>query len=345
MALPLNAISINYNDRLEWILEFQFTYKKPSDAHPPGIQCCKIGFGTPGPAVANEVFCVETFLPHIPSALLLTEFIEFNAAAKATTGEQGQIRYVRTQDWILVQLNLSYTRASLADTTYQAYVDLFSCVQSQGFPYFARMWNYLADINQGDGDAEAYKQFCSGRARAFTHMGMGAAQYPAASALGRHTHGLQVYALATITPCTHVENPVQTSAYHYPREYGPASPSFARATLAGQNSEILFISGTASILNAQSCFLGDLVKQAELSCQNILRVMQQAQQISQCSYQLQLAKVYLRNAHDYPLAASIVKALLGPNCQTVWLQADICRTELLIEIEGIGVRDEGPALG
>lgn len=326
-------------------MDLRFTYKKPSDAHPPGTQCCQIGFGTSAPAVANQLFSIETCLPQIANAPFLAEFIEFDASVGATTGEQGQIRYLRTQDWILAQLNLSYTCTTLADTTHQAYVDLFSCVKSLGFPHFVRMWNYLADINQGDGDAEAYKQFCAGRARAFSKLGIGAAQYPAASALGRHTDGLQVYALATTAPCIHVENPVQTSAYHYPREYGPASPSFARATMVGNNNETLFISGTASILNAQSCFPGDVIEQTQLSCQNILRVMQQAQQLSQCAYQLQMAKVYLRHPHDYPLAAPVVEQILGPNCCTVWLQADICRAELLIEIEGIALRAEGLALG
>ena len=46
---------------------------------------------------------------------------------------------------------------------------------------------------------------------------------------------------------TPVENPRQVSAYRYPREYGPQSPTFARALLPPSPRVPLLLSGTASI--------------------------------------------------------------------------------------------------
>ena len=61
----------------------------------------------------------------------------------------------------------------------------------------------------------------------------------------------------------------------------------------------LFISGTASILNAESYHLGDVLKQAQLSCQNLQRVMEQAQRTNWGTFRLQPAKIYLRHGADH----------------------------------------------
>ena len=87
-------------------------------------------------------------------------------------------------------------------------------------------------INEGEGDAERYRQFCVGRA-----LGLGSPKeqaLPAATAIGRQqqTHQLQVFWVAARAGGTAIENPRQVSAYHYPREHGPVSPSFSRAMVA-----------------------------------------------------------------------------------------------------------------
>lgn len=46
-------------------------------------------------------------------------------------------------------------------------------------------------------------------------------------------------------------------------------------------------------------------------------------------------KVYLREAGDLPVVRERLTALLGqPGAEAVYLQADICRPELLMEVEG-----------
>jgi chorismate lyase / 3-hydroxybenzoate synthase len=326
-------------------LEFQFTYKTPQDPNPAGTGACQIVFGACTRAHNETVFSIHTELPLVPSAGLVadttSEYIEANTSAmRCQSGVIGTARFFHTDSWALVEINShAHTAAGdLADITYEAYLQLFACFKQLGFGHVVRMWNYLGDINKGAGDNETYKQFCYGRQRAFSELAIASAQFPAASALGRRSGGLQVYALATRAPCVHIENPVQTSAYYYPREFGPASPSFARATLAGEGAHTLFISGTASILNAQSHYSGDVVKQARLSCENVQRVMAQAQQSVGAPFVLRLVKVYVRYAQDRAEVETLLQQLLGAQCAFLWLQADICRAELLIEIEGIAVR-------
>ncbi|HEY6527489.1 MAG TPA: hypothetical protein VIZ65_02260 [Cellvibrionaceae bacterium] len=326
-------------------MEFQFTYKSPQRPNPADTCACQIVFGSYPRAHSEIAFRIHAELPLVPPADLFTEntieYIEANTPAPVCrSGEIGKARFFHTDSWALVELNSRADTAAgaLADITYDAYLNLFACFKQLGFDHVVRMWNYLADINQGEGDNEAYKQFCYGRQRAFAELAIASAQFPAASALGRKFGGLQVYALATRAPCVHIENPVQTSAYYYPREFGPASPSFARATLAGNGLHTLFISGTASILNAQSHYPGDVFKQAQLSCQNIQRVIAQARQREGTPFTLRLAKVYVRYVEDRAKVEILLQQLLGEQCAFLWLRADICRAELLIEIEGIADR-------
>ena len=97
---------------------------------------------------------------------------------------------------------------------------------------------------------ERYRQFNIGRQDAFLDSHRGATgNVPAASAIGLAGGPLSVAFLAGATPALAVENPRQVSAYLYPADYGPRSPTFSRAvraTLSGQ--EALFVSGTASIV-------------------------------------------------------------------------------------------------
>ena len=110
-----------------------------------------------------------------------------------------------------------------------AYANLSVFVRTRGFPHLLRSWNYLDAITEGEGDAERYRRFCVGRAAGLGEVQIGT--LPAATAIGRcdGVRTLQVYWLAARRPGTPVENPRQVSAYRYPRQYGPQSPSFARA--------------------------------------------------------------------------------------------------------------------
>jgi len=319
------------------MLELHVSYTSSEEPCPGQAAVCLIRFGTPEPAADRALFCIDTHLPAVPADAALAEQIRFAEGALLSGGTDGAVSYLHSPHWLLAQIHVPLDQAAdVAAITEQAYLELFSAQHALGFPHVARLWNYLPDINCGQGDAEVYKQFCWGRHRAFSRLAIAPAQFPAASALGRQDGGLLVYMLAAAEPCIHIENPLQTSAYCYPREYGPASPSFARASLAG---DTLFISGTASILNAQSYHQGDLVKQAELSCQNIQRVIEQAQLQTAATFTLRLAKVYLRSGADRAQVQHLLPAWLGPECALLWLEADICRAELLIEIEGIAVRD------
>ncbi|MFV2004110.1 MAG: hypothetical protein ACC650_02845 [Gammaproteobacteria bacterium] len=220
---------------------------------------------------------------------------------------------------------------------FESYATLLQTLQQRDYPHLLRVWNYLPRINHGENDNERYKQFCFGRHEAFSHYQQH--PYPAASAVGNSSGDSVIYLIASrqSTP-QHFENPGQLSAFRYPREYGPKSPSFARASiLQGSHGKQLYISGTASILGHQSRHPGNSRDQMALTCENITTLLQHITSQLQLAItpNLELIKVYLRNPQDLDMASAAIKNYFGSNLSVLFLQGDICRQELLLEIDGM----------
>jgi len=222
----------------------------------------------------------------------------------------------------------------------EAYRRIFRLLDSQGLPHLWRVWNYLAAINEEAGGLERYRQFNIGRQEAFIEFARGATgNVPAACAIGLAGGPLSIAFLAGAQPAVPVENPRQVSAYNYPAEYGPRSPTFSRAALVyPPRQEILFVSGTASIVGHQTVHPGDVAGQCRESMANIAAVVEQANllcrsaafALNELSY-----RVYVRHAADFPAVREILAALLGSRAEIIYVQADICRHDLLLEIEAM----------
>ena len=225
--------------------------------------------------------------------------------------------------------------ADIEGATEAAYARLFGLINSAGFPYPFRIWNFMPKINLGDGDQEEYKKFCAGRLRAFSQLDLSRQQFPAASALGIHhsdnaAQGAVIYLLATRAPGQHHENPRQQPAYQYPREYGLSSPSFARATsLSLQSHHPIFISGTASIIGHDTKACGNLQEQLEITLANIRYLLAS---IDPQASTLSAIRVYLRNAEDLLATQTYLYQQFSPADINI-VHADICRANLLVEIE------------
>lgn len=220
----------------------------------------------------------------------------------------------------------------------EAYRRIFRLLEAQQLPHLWRVWNYLADITGESHGLERYRQFNIGRQDAFLEFSRGATgNVPAACAIGLAEGPLSIAFMAGDLPAVPVENPRQVSAYHYPATYGPRSPTFSRAALVylpGQ--EILFISGTASIVGHQTVHPGDVVGQCREAQANVAAVVAEANRLARSTpYGLdELSyRVYVRHAGDFPAVRETLAPLIGAGAEVVYLQADICRADLLLEIE------------
>lgn len=230
---------------------------------------------------------------------------------------------------------------SLDATSYRAYCRIFDFIDCRGYRHLQRAWHYFPQINADDaGGLERYLRFSVGRHEAFAAKGRTIGKdTPAACALGSRSGPLIVYFLAARRAGQVVENPRQISAYHYPAQYGPRSPTFSRAMLMQtEGKPLLFISGTASIVGHETLHIGNVAKQAEETAANILAVIAQAQVArfdpASSTANLQL-KAYLRHPDYLPVVQNRLAQTFGPGMSVIYLQADICRKDLLLEVEGV----------
>lgn len=220
-----------------------------------------------------------------------------------------------------------------------AYARIFRLLDAQGLPHLWRAWNYLADIHGDDAGLERYRRFNMGRGSAFEQASRSVVgRVPAACALGVAQGPLSVAFLAGTVPAVPIENPRQVSAYLYPREYGPRSPTFSRAALVyPPGQELLFISGTASIVGHRSLHHGDVQAQSHETLDNIAAVVAEANRVSRLgrfSLDGLSYRVYVRHAEHFEAVRRLLRQRCG-DAPAVYLQADVCRAELLVEIEAM----------
>jgi len=230
--------------------------------------------------------------------------------------------------------------------THNAYRRLLDVVHATQHPRLVKIWNYIGGINEGEGDNERYRQFSTGRALAFSESEIDDEIAPTGTGVGMmQDRGLIIIALCSKRKFSLAENPRQVSAYRYPRQYGPQSPKFGRGgSVATASQRLHLISGTAAIVGHESMHPGDTEAQLDETLRNLDSLCDSVSEIDQESPKLVLdeqsvLRVYLRDPNDYLLIAEKLKDRLGPGAdQVAFLQGDICRRELMVEIDGIRVQ-------
>ncbi|WP_455212160.1 chorismate transformation enzyme, FkbO/Hyg5 family [Kaarinaea lacus] len=254
-------------------------------------------------------------------------------------GAAGYIRYSKNSALMFAGLELE-CGPDLQKQTESIYKEILSFVRDSGYPHLLRVWNHFPLINDFDHTTERYQLFCVGRHNAFqalygTEFQL---QLPAASAIGTRGSKYSVHFIASTKPGTYLENPRQISAYRYPEQYGPCSPSFARATLVSQkNKNKLILSGTASIVGHQTLHVGEPEKQLEETLRNIDALLHHDLVLAhqQNPARFNNVKIYIRHREDLPKVRSQVMEYFGDQVPLLYLHGDICRSDLLLEIEGI----------
>jgi enamine deaminase RidA (YjgF/YER057c/UK114 family) len=310
-------------------------------------------FGHAAAAAPDTVPLTQLALDSLESSPIAADklFEVWRASGAVCSGSSGRVRYRTSNGLLFGSLSVPESRlapgadrnANLRLTVLDAYAELFACLKAFGLQRPLRIWNYLADINRVDDGVERYRVFNESRQQAFRDAGQGVRlEVPAACALGAPSgQPLTVYFIACAEDSSiSIENPRQVSAYDYPPEYGLFSPSFARATLAnGRTGHMLFISGTASIVGHRSLHPGDVVAQTRETLANLTAVVAEANRIAGTAcYDLQqlLYKVYVRHSEDQAAVAAVLQGTVRPTRPVLYLRADVCRADLLVEIEAVG---------
>lgn len=251
---------------------------------------------------------------------------------QVTHAREGDLRWAAGDGWLFVAIELDERKhGGPRDTAELAYRQLREFVDQRPERHVQRIWNYLGAINQGEGDGERYKLFCDGRAAGMGHFFTEG--FPAATAIGHHAdaHTLQIYLLACDRPGGRVENPRQVSAWRYPRQYGRTPPSFARA-MPLPSHDVLAISGTAAVVGHSSAHQDDLDAQLDETLANLEALLASAGMPAGFDTRSPL-KAYVKHAIDAPRVLEFLQTRL-PGVPVLMLRGDVCRSELLVEIDG-----------
>ncbi len=252
----------------------------------------------------------------------------WRVAEAVATGVDGDVHFAASAEFVSCFIDLDEQRyGGIVAAAQAAYRSMLEFQARSSHRHLLRIWNFIDSINDGEGDLERYRQFCVGRARGLGDMPQD--KLPAATAVGRRRPSgrVQVCWFAGRAPGRPVENPRQVRAYRYPREYGASPPAFARA-MRLESGELMG-SGTSSIVGHESRHDGDLTSQVEETLNNLAELHRAGGGGGAPTG----VKVYVRERAGAGGVAHQVRAGLPGADDPLLIEADICRRELLVEIE------------
>ncbi len=220
------------------------------------------------------------------------------------------------------------------------------------FNNVVRQWNYIGNILEINKGFQNYQLFNEVRSE-FYNKYRTIHNYPAATGIGMKYGGVFIDFCAVISDdvlrIKAVDNPNQVNAYEYDQHVlkgltGKGKtvknpPQFERALLMVNNkSRYLFISGTASIIGQETIGKGDVKEQTLVTIENIHKLTDSeriagllgSQDITTGKYEL--LRVYIKNQEDFPEVMKICKDHF-PEVPSIFIESDICREDLLTEIE------------
>ena len=256
----------------------------------------------------------------------------------------GEWQFFQNEQYLIASVPISLLENMPVDqATEKAYSLVFDQMNSWGYHHLIRTWNFFPNITDEEfAGSNNYQLFCSGRARAYKNQPQQISSYPAATVIGTHQPGVHIYFIAAKQQGIGIENAHQVSAFNYPQTYSQDPPLFSRALLHKNNTQqILFISGTASILGHSTQYSGDINRQTEVCLSNIEHLISSAvneHHFPKLSLQeFSQFKVYIKNLDDLNTVRTHIYQLLGPSAPIYFLQGDMCRSDLLVEIEALAI--------
>ena len=258
------------------------------------------------------------------------------------TGQLNHVRFARGLDLTMGHIALDVRDYDdMTTASHVAYEELQEFLGRSPHHWPLKIWNYIPGINVGRGDDERYRQFCVGRAHALAEGYGDQPPMPAATAIGSPADepALQVYFLAGALPGLNVENPRQVNAWQYPRHYSPRSPLFSRGTVMQVDEARQFlISGTASVIGHETRH-DTATEQIRESINNVESLLGEGQRLlgAQVPHlgDSGVMRVYVRDPADLDAIRGELEQLIPGELPRIYLLGDICRTDLLTEVDGI----------
>jgi chorismate lyase/3-hydroxybenzoate synthase len=299
------------------------------------------------PPIEPRVIPVDALTP---PAWVRQLFAEGATTEESTDCEGLQIRVVVAEDFRYVQVVLPDALALESREFERRVTRVYAAARDQLERHRAchplRFWNFIPGIHEPAHDGmDRYEVFNAGRFAAFEdwyHTSSFGPRMIAASGVGHHHPDLVIQVLAAERPGHGLENPRQQAAYRYSRRYGPRPPCFARATavesLAGGPSTLI-VAGTASVVGEDSVHQDDLGKQMDETCTNLEHLIAVADpgdgEPRDLLSRFRELRVYLVEGASQALLVDAITARFSRLETLELMPADLCRSDLLVEVEGV----------
>ena len=207
-----------------------------------------------------------------------------------------------------------------------------------------RQWNYIPGITVLNDGSQNYQEFNDARS-IFYGRDNWAGGYPAATGIGTSAGGVVVEICAIKgEECANlpIDNPLQIAAHNYSQNVldgkvievlqERTTPKFERARLLGNG---IFISGTAAIKGEESNMSDNAAEQAAMTMEIMDRLVSKENiPVASNGSHYSLLRIYVKREEDIPAVAGYM-AKEYPTTAKHYLVADVCRPELLVEIEGV----------
>jgi enamine deaminase RidA (YjgF/YER057c/UK114 family) len=219
--------------------------------------------------------------------------------------------------------------------------------------HVVRQWNFIGNILEVKNEIQNYQVFNEVRSENY-HKYRSIHSYPSATGIGMKHGGVSIdfcavdaeNNLKTIA----IDNPDQIRPYDYSQKVLKGKPTggkrikqppqFERALfLTGNNISTLFISGTASIIGQDTIGIDDIEKQTKVTIENISKLSDETRLRHLTGIndpnelKLILLRVYIKKQDDFDRVKAICSDFF-PGVTAIFIEADICRNNLLVEIEG-----------
>jgi len=244
---------------------------------------------------------------------------------------------------------------TIADASERAFKMAVMILNAEGLSIknIIRQWNYIENIALIEDMEDApqnYQDFNDVRGKYYDQVQFEHG-YPAATGIGQDTGGVIIGFIALsesdIISIKPIVNPGQIDAHKYSElvlegsSNRKCTPKFERAKLVTIGSRnYIYVSGTASILGEKTVHEGDVEKQTLTTIENIKRLFSRENQdtlgldFDVAKIQFSHLRVYVKFKKDIPAVQKVCDAEL--NCKSsLFLESDVCREDLLVEIEGV----------
>lgn len=311
--------------------------------------------------VLNIPISVLAEAPELPELVLIEAGFVSSSSHRVEYGKAAGISYCKIESsgyseyWLA---DVEGEEEALTENARNAFARLLQAFLHLGigFNQIYRQWNYVEQIfgiQEIEGKSrQNYQVFNEARAEYYSKYRT-VSGFPAATGIGTAFNGVTIECMAVEcddeVKTIAISNPKQTNSYKYGQEVLKGepqknsnqnqAPQFERARLMTNGaSSRLFVSGTASIIGQETIGIEDVEMQARVTIANIQSLVSEENlrahylALDAVPDKYVYVRVYVKNAEDIPVVKMICSGYFL-NVPITFVQADICRANLLVEIE------------